>query len=85
MIVLTLRNRNPLKKLPALSDDGLVIIESHTILRYLAEKFGNGNTLYPSETKSRLQVDMYLDWFVSLALSSSASAERDLTSRSFIQ
>jgi glutathione S-transferase len=58
--------RNPLKKLPAMSDDGFLINESHTILRYIADKYANGSSWYPADLKGRAAIDMYLDWSVAL-------------------
>jgi len=38
------------------------VFESHSILRYLAEKFFPNSHWYPSDLKSRTRVNNYLDW-----------------------
>eukprot|EP01122_Echinamoeba_exundans_P000136 TRINITY_DN1011_c0_g1_i2.p2 TRINITY_DN1011_c0_g1~~TRINITY_DN1011_c0_g1_i2.p2 ORF type:complete len:173 (+),score=30.12 TRINITY_DN1011_c0_g1_i2:635-1153(+) len=45
-----------------MSDDGFLINESHTILRYIADKYAKGSSWYPSDPKGRAVIDMYLDW-----------------------
>lgn len=52
-----------MQKVPALNDDGFLVNESHTIMRYLVEKYAKGSQWYPSDLKQRAQVDMYLDWY----------------------
>jgi glutathione S-transferase len=52
---------NPTKKLPCIDDNGFIIFESHTILRYLSEKYCTSKW-YPTDFKLRAKVDMYLDW-----------------------
>ncbi len=52
---------NPNRLLPALDDDGFVLTESATILRYLAQL--SGSPLYPAELRERARVDEALDWF----------------------
>ena len=39
-------------------------LPSHTILRYLAATFPVAPNWYPSDSQSRLQVELYLDWQV---------------------
>jgi glutathione S-transferase len=46
---------------PVLVEDGLVLWESHTILRYLAAKYGPPS-LYPADLRDRALVDQWLDW-----------------------
>src|SRR4051812_48915984 len=53
---------NPLGGVPALDDDGLVLAESHAILRYLANREGRDD-LYPRERAERGRVDQFLDRF----------------------
>jgi len=52
---------NPNMVVPTLEDDGLVLWESNTILRYLAAKYGS-EELYPQDLGARATVDMWLDW-----------------------
>ena len=53
---------NPLGGIPSLEDDGLVLSESNSILRYLANREGRDD-LYPSDPARRARVDMMLDRF----------------------
>jgi glutathione S-transferase len=52
---------NPNGQIPAIIDGEVVLWESHTILRYLANRHGGG-ALYPSEPLGRARVDQWLDW-----------------------
>jgi glutathione S-transferase len=51
---------NPLGGMPALVEDGLVLAESHAILRYLAARAGRDD-LYPADLADRARVDWLLD------------------------
>jgi len=51
---------NPVGGIPTLEDDGLVLAESHAILRYLAAREGRDD-LYPAEPRERARVDELLD------------------------
>lgn len=55
---------NPNGKVPVLADGDVVIWESHTILRYLAAKFGS-DPLYPHDLAKRATLDQWLDWKIS--------------------
>lgn len=52
---------NPNSKVPAIDDDGYVLWESQTIMRYLADKH-KAHTWYPTDLKARAQVEQWLDW-----------------------
>lgn len=52
---------NPNRTVPALVDGGFRLVESATILRYLAELAGS--PAYPRELRARSRVDEALDWF----------------------
>lgn len=52
---------NPNGMVPVLLDDDFVLWESNSILRYLANRYGDG-TLYPVEARARARVDQWLDW-----------------------
>ena len=52
---------NPHKKVPVLQEDGLVIWESHTIIRYLAAKY-SPSTLWRETPSERTYIDRWLDW-----------------------
>ena len=58
---------NPNRKIPVIDDDGVVVWESNTIVRYLAAKYGAGN-LWPADPALRAQADMWMDWMVSTVL-----------------
>lgn len=46
---------------PVIDDDGFVLRESNTIVRYLAAKHGRAD-LYPTDLKSRASVEAWMDW-----------------------
>jgi glutathione S-transferase len=52
---------NPNSLVPTIEDDGFVLWESHTIVRYLAAKHGMG-TLYPAEVRARADAERWMDW-----------------------
>jgi glutathione S-transferase len=52
---------NPNALVPAISDDGFVLWESHAIVRYLARKHGMGS-LCPSDPKACADADRWMDW-----------------------
>ena len=51
---------NPVGGIPALDDGGMVLAESHAILRYLASR-EQRDDLYPAELRARAAVDEFLD------------------------
>ena len=46
---------------PVIVDDGFVLRESNTIVRYLATKHGRAD-LYPTELKARATAEQWMDW-----------------------
>lgn len=46
---------------PVVDDDGFILRESNTIVRYLAAKHGR-NDLYPADLKQRALVEQWMDW-----------------------
>jgi glutathione S-transferase len=52
---------NPIGLVPAVIDDGVVLRESNTIVRYLASKH-NATTLYPTDPVRRADVEQWMDW-----------------------
>ncbi len=52
---------NPNRRVPVIEDNGTVIWESHTIVRYLAAAYGQG-TLWPAEPMARALCDQWTDW-----------------------
>lgn len=67
------RALNPNGLVPAIEDDGLVLWESNTIVRYLAAKHDDGG-LYPSDPAGRAVAEKWMDW----ATSSVAGPFRDV-------
>jgi glutathione S-transferase len=54
---------NPMRKVPVIVDGEHTIFESHSILRYLAQRFNTPDHWYPrSDLLKRTRVDQYLDW-----------------------
>jgi len=53
---------NPNGKVPTFVDGDLVIWESHSILRYVAQK--TVSDLYPADLGARSQVDRWMDWLL---------------------
>jgi glutathione S-transferase len=46
---------------PTIEDDGFVLWESHTIVRYLAAKHGMGK-LCPADLRQRADTERWMDW-----------------------
>jgi glutathione S-transferase len=53
-------SKNPNAKVPTLIDDEVIIWESNTILRYLANKARS--PLYPTDPARRTHVERWMDW-----------------------
>lgn len=52
---------NPYALVPVIDDDGFILSQSNTILRYLAQKHGRLD-FYPPALKTRALVEAHLDW-----------------------
>jgi glutathione S-transferase len=52
---------NPNSKIPTIDDDGFILWESNTIIRYLAARHGAG-TLWPTDARERADSDRWMDW-----------------------
>ena len=52
---------NPNARVPTIDDDGFVLWESNTIVRYLSLKYGLG-TLCPEDIRRRAESDRWMDW-----------------------
>jgi glutathione S-transferase len=52
---------NPIGLIPAVIDDGVVLRESNTIIRYLASKH-KADVLYPPDLEQRARVEQWMDW-----------------------
>jgi glutathione S-transferase len=57
---------NPNGLVPTIEDDGLVLWESNTIVRYLAAAYGAG-ALWPNDPARRAESDKWMDWQLSVA------------------
>jgi glutathione S-transferase len=55
------RTLNPHGRVPVIDDDGVVVWESHAILRYLAARHG-GPTWWPHDPAARAKADGWMDW-----------------------
>jgi glutathione S-transferase len=55
------RRMNPMGLVPTIDDDGFVLWESHSIVRYLAAKHGAG-TLWPTDPRTRAIANQWMDW-----------------------
>ena len=54
------RAMNPNGLVPVIDDDGFVLWESNSIVRYLAAKHGGG--LYPEDLRARASAERWMDW-----------------------
>ena len=52
---------NPNSLVPTIEDDGFVLWESHTIVRYLCAKHSMGK-LHPSDLRARADAERWMDW-----------------------
>lgn len=57
----TFTKLNPNATIPVLIDDGLVLWQSNSIIRYLANQY-HGQNLYPENPKLRAVIDQWMDW-----------------------
>jgi glutathione S-transferase len=55
---------NPNGRVPTIEDDGFVLWESNSIVRYLSAKHGAG-TLWPDDLRQRADADRWMDWATS--------------------
>jgi glutathione S-transferase len=52
---------NPHGRIPVIEDKGMIIWESHAIIRYLAVRHARGS-LWPAEAAARSFADRWMDW-----------------------
>ncbi|CAN0359488.1 unnamed protein product [Discosporangium mesarthrocarpum] len=57
---------NPNGIIPTIDDDGFVLWESNTIVRYLAEKHGKGTDFWPEDLQMRASASRWMDWALSI-------------------
>jgi glutathione S-transferase len=53
---------NPNGLVPTINDDGLILWESHAIVRHLARKHGVG-TLWPADERACADADRWMEWY----------------------
>lgn len=53
---------NPNGLVPVIEDGDFVLWESHSIIRFLANRYDTTAGLYPDGAKERARVDQWLDW-----------------------
>jgi len=53
---------NPFQKVPAIIDNGYILFESNTLMRYLANSKPIADHWYPKDPQQRGYVDLYFDW-----------------------
>lgn len=52
---------NPNGRVPVIDDDGFILWESNTIVRYLSAKYGSGS-LCPESLQARADCERWMDW-----------------------
>jgi glutathione S-transferase len=67
------RAMNPNGRIPTIEDDGAIVWESNSCMRYLCMKAG-ATAIYPAAPARRARVDAWMDW----QLSTLSPAERNL-------
>jgi glutathione S-transferase len=55
------RKMNPNGLVPTMDEDGYILWESHSIVRYLAAKYGKG-VLWPMDERTRGVANQWMDW-----------------------
>ena len=55
------RGMNPNGLVPTMDEDGFILWESHSIVRYLAAKYGKG-VLWPMDERTRGVSNQWMDW-----------------------
>ncbi len=60
---------NPNGLVPTIDDDGFILWESNSIVRYLAAKHSTG-TLWPTELQRRADAERWMDWQLSVLIPS---------------
>ena len=53
---------NPNGLVPVIQDGDFVLWESHSIIRYLANRYDAQSRLYPDAAQQRAKVDQWMDW-----------------------
>lgn len=59
------RAMNPNGRIPLIEDDGFVLWESNTIVRYLAARHAAGTPWYSDDVQARASAEKWMDWTTS--------------------
>ncbi|MGZ7458598.1 glutathione S-transferase family protein [Pseudomonas sp. Ma2-10] len=59
------RAMNPNGRVPVIDDEGFVLWESNTIVRYLMARHANGTAWYPENLQALASADKWMDWTTS--------------------
>jgi len=59
------RAMNPNGRIPVIEDDGFVLWESNTIVRYLAARHAADSAWYPADVRARAVAEKWMDWTTS--------------------
>ena len=55
------KKMNPMSLVPTIEEDGFILWESHSIVRYLSAKHGKG-VLWPMDERTRGVANQWMDW-----------------------
>ncbi len=55
------KSLNPNSRIPTIDDNGVIVWESNTVVRYLAARYGAGK-LWPIDPAHRSEADRWMDW-----------------------
>ncbi len=55
------KSKNPNSRIPTIDDNGVIVWESNTVVRYLAARYGAGK-LWPVDPAQRSEADRWMDW-----------------------
>lgn len=53
---------NPHGRVPVIDDSGIIVWESHAILRYLAAKYSSETSFWKANPAERAKADQWMDW-----------------------
>jgi glutathione S-transferase len=59
------RAKNPNGRVPMIEDDGFVLWESNTIVRYLVARHAPDSAWYPADVQARATAEKWMDWTTS--------------------
>lgn len=59
------RAMNPNARIPVIEDEGFVLWESNSIVRYLVARYAPDSAWYPGDVQARASADKWMDWTTS--------------------